>query len=75
MLPNKSGVGSSPSEPFHAEHLEQKAVDGQMPVTLEDLGVALIPRGIDSEELVEALEWLLEQGSIIEVEQNEFILD
>ena len=41
---------------------------------MEALGVALIPRGIDSEELVEALEWLLEQGTIIEVGENEFVL-
>ncbi len=74
-----SGISDDPLLAICAQtilvHLEQKAVDDQMPVTLEDLGVALIPRGIDSEELVEALEWLLEQGSIIEVEQNEFILD
>ena len=56
-------------------HLEQKAADGGLPETLEALGLALIPRGIESDELVEALEWLLEQGNIIEVSENEFILD
>jgi hypothetical protein len=46
-----------------------------LPETLEGLGLALIPRGIESDELVEALEWLLEQGSVVEVGENEFILD
>ena len=55
-------------------HLEQKAAEGESPITLEALGVTLIPRGIDSEELVEALEWLLEQGTVIEVGENEFVL-
>ena len=56
-------------------HIEDKAGKGELPVTLESLGVTLITRGIESDELVEALEWLLEQGSIIEVAENEFILD
>ena len=55
-------------------HLEQKAAEGEPVITLETLGVALIPRGIESDELVEALEWLLEQGTIIEVGENEFVL-
>ena len=56
-------------------HLEQKSAEGGLPETLEGLGLALIPRGIESDELVEALEWLLEQGSVVEVGENEFILD
>jgi|ETNmetMinimDraft_4_1059912.scaffolds.fasta_scaffold43469_2 hypothetical protein len=55
-------------------HLESKAANGELPVTLESLGLALVPRGIDTEELVEALEWLLEQGSVVEIGENEFIL-
>ncbi len=55
-------------------HLEVKDAEGESPITLESLGLALVPRGIDSEELVEALEWLLEQGTIIEVGENEFVL-
>ena len=54
--------------------IESKVTEGEIPVTLEALGIALVPRGIDSEELVEALEWLLERGSIIEVDENEFVL-
>ena len=56
-------------------HIEDKAGKGELPVTLESLGISLISRGIESDELVEALEWLLKQGSIIEVAENEFILD
>ena len=55
-------------------HIELKAADGQLPITLESLGVALVPRGINSDELVEALEWLLEQGSVVETGENEFVL-
>ena len=55
-------------------HLELKAAEGELPVTVEALGLALVPRGIDSEELVEALEWLLEQGTVVETHENEFIL-
>ncbi len=56
-------------------HMEQKSEMGGLPMTLENLGLALVPRGIESDELVEALEWLLEQGTIIEVEENLFDLN
>ncbi len=56
-------------------HMEQKSETGGLPMTLENLGLALVPRGIESDELVEALEWLLEQGTIIEVEENLFDLN
>ena len=73
------GIGDDPLLAICAQsillHLEQKEADGELPVTLEALGIDLIPRGIESEELVEALEWLLEQGNVIEINQNEFILD
>ena len=55
--------------------LEEAAASGLLPVSLESLGEELIPRGIESDELVEALEWLLEQGRLVEVEENEFILE
>ena len=56
-------------------HLEEAAAMDLLPVSLESLGEELMPRGIDSEELVEALEWLLEQGRLVEVEENEFIIE
>ena len=55
--------------------VEDAGSRNSLPVTLEEIGLTLSPRGIDTEELVEALEWLLEQGKIIEVEENVFILD
>ena len=55
-------------------YIEDSASKGELPVTLETLGVALLSRGIESDELAEALEWLLEQGSISEIAENEFIL-
>ena len=55
-------------------HFEMKAEKEELPETLEGLGLTLVPRGIESDELVEGLEWLLEQGSIIEIEENVFTL-
>ena len=55
--------------------LEEAAASDLLPVSLESLGEELIPRGIESDELVEALEWWLEQGRLVEVEENEFILE
>ena len=55
--------------------MEEAAARDLLPVSLESLGEELIPRGIESDELVEALEWLLEQGRLVEVEENEFILE
>jgi|TARA_B100001540_G_scaffold245432_1_gene220562 hypothetical protein len=55
-------------------HFEMKEEAGDLPETLEGLGLALVPRGIESDELVEGLEWLLEQGSIIEIDENIFTL-
>jgi len=55
-------------------HFEMKCETGDLPETLEGLGLALVPRGIETDELVEGLEWLLEQGSIIEIDENVFTL-
>ncbi len=53
--------------------VEEAAEKNVLPMTLEEIGLALTPRGIDTEELVEALEWLLEKGKLIEVDENEFV--
>jgi len=53
--------------------LDDAAGRGMLPMTLGDLGEALIPRGIDSEELVEALEWLLETNQATEVDEDMFV--
>ncbi len=55
-------------------HFEMKAEKEDLPETLEGLGLALVPRGIETDELVEGLEWLLAQGSIIEIDENVFTL-
>ncbi len=55
--------------------VEEAAEMNALPITLEEIGLALTPRGIDTEELVEALEWLLEKGKLIEVDENEFVPD
>ena len=55
-------------------HFEMKAEEDELPETLEGLGLALVPRGIESDELVEGLEWLLDQGSLIEIDENVFTL-
>lgn len=53
--------------------LDDASGRGTLPLSLGDLGEALIPRGIDSEELVEALEWLLETHQVTEVDEDLFI--
>lgn len=53
--------------------VEESMERDSLPVSLERIGLTLSPRGIDTEELVEALEWLLEQGKLIEVDENEFV--
>jgi len=53
--------------------IEQAGAANTLPVSLGTLGEALIPRGIDSEELIEALEWLLGIGEVIEVAEDEFV--
>ena len=55
-------------------HFELKAENEDLPETLEGLGLALVPRGIETDELVEGLEWLLAQGSVIEIDENVFTL-
>ena len=55
-------------------HFEMKAENEDLPETLEGLGLALVPRGIETDELVEGLEWLLAQGSVIEIDENVFTL-
>lgn len=53
--------------------IEQAVAANTHPISLGTLGEVLIPRGIDSEELVEALEWLLGIGEVIEVAEDEFV--
>lgn len=53
--------------------VEESTEKNRGPVSLEEIGLTLSPRGIDTEELVEALEWLLEQGKLIEVDENQFV--
>ena len=52
--------------------LEECASIGQLPVSLEDIGGELEGRGIHPDEVIEALEWLLEKAEIVEVDEDKF---
>ena len=52
--------------------LEECASIGELPVSLEDIGGELEGRGIHPDEVIEALEWLLEKAEIVEVDEDKF---
>ena len=41
-------------------------------MSLEDIGGELEGRGIHPDEVIEALEWLLEKAEIVEVDEDKF---
>tara|TARA_Y100000588_G_scaffold388037_1_gene487277 strand:- start:461 stop:1096 length:636 start_codon:yes stop_codon:yes gene_type:complete len=52
--------------------LEESASIGELPVSLEEIGEELEGRGVHPDEVIEALEWLLEKTEIIEVDEDKF---
>ena len=55
--------------------LEENAAIGQLPVSLEKIGEDLEGRGVHPDEVIEALEWLLEKSEIVEVDEDKFTLN
>ena len=55
--------------------LEESASIGELPVSLEEIGEELEGRGVHPDEVIEALEWLLEKTEIIEVDEDKFALN
>lgn len=55
--------------------LEDAEGRGSLPLSLEDLGDEVESRGVSADEVIEALEWLLERGEVIEVDEDMFTLN
>ena len=52
--------------------MEQADAEGLLPISLEEMGNTFDKRGISPDELVEAIEWLLERGELIEMAEDMF---
>jgi len=55
--------------------LDEAASEGRLPISLEEIGGELEGRGVHPDEVIEALEWLLEKSEIIEIEEDRFTLN
>ena len=55
--------------------MEEVSASVNQPLSLETLGDTLETQGINPDEVIEALEWLLERGEIIEVDEDQFALN
>ncbi len=55
--------------------LEDADGRGELPLSLEDLGDTVEARGVSADEVIEALEWLLERQEVVEVEEDMFTLN
>ena len=52
--------------------MEQADAVGLLPLSLEDMGNTFDKRGISPDELVEAIEWLLEREELVEMAEDMF---
>ena len=52
--------------------MEQADAAGLLPLSLEDMGNTFDKRGISPDELVEAIEWLLERDELVEMAEDMF---
>ena len=52
--------------------MEQADAVGLLPLSLEDMGNTFDKRGISPDELVEAIEWLLEREELVEMTEDMF---
>ncbi len=55
--------------------MEEKIANNGLPVPLEDIGNPLEKQGLNPDEVIEAVEWLLERNEIIEVDEDQFTLN
>ena len=55
--------------------MDELSSEGNLPVSLDGLGNSLESQGINPDEVIEALEWLLEQGEISEVDEDQFTIN
>jgi hypothetical protein len=54
---------------------DDAAAEGKLPLSLEEIGGELEGRGVNPDEVIEALEWLLENSEIIEIDEDQFTLN
>lgn len=54
---------------------DEAAAEGKLPLSLEEIGGELEGRGVNPDEVIEALEWLLENSEIIEIDEDQFTLN
>lgn len=55
--------------------MDELAASESLPISLDELGDSLDSQGINPDEVIEALEWLLEQGEITEVDEDQFTIN
>lgn len=72
-------TGDDPLLAIVAQHIllemDELLSEGNLPVSLDKLGDALESQGINPDEVIEALEWLLHQGEIAEVDEDKFTIN
>ena len=72
-------TGDDPLLAIVAQHIllemDELLSEGNLPVSLDELGDTLESQGINPDEVIEALEWLLHQGEISEVDEDKFTIN
>lgn len=72
-------TGDDPLLAIVAQHIllemDELLSEGNLPVSLDELGDSLESQGINPDEVIEALEWLLHQGEIAEVDEDKFTIN
>nr|AIF03063.1 hypothetical protein [uncultured marine group II/III euryarchaeote KM3_160_F12] len=72
-------TGDDPLLAIVAQHIllemDELLSEGSLPVSLDELGDSLESQGINPDEVIEALEWLLQQGEISEVDEDKFTIN
>jgi len=72
-------TGDDPLLAIVAQHIllemDELLSEGNLPVSLDELGDSLESQGINPDEVIEALEWLLHQGEISEVDEDKFTIN
>ena len=72
-------TGDDPLLAIVAQHIllemDELSATESLPISLDELGDSLESQGINPDEVIEALEWLLEQGEITEVDEDQFTIN
>ncbi len=59
---------------FILVEMEEASAAGNLPLSFDEIDELLEPRGINPDELSEAIEWLLGQGELVEIGEDLFSL-